>query len=141
MEVDQNIISDNYFSRSIRNSIFTEALHRTNHAYVAHGIVRCTVPYIPLSFMKRFMAEVAAKGRLSEIAEPRDKEGPRVLEKNFNDNKSWFFATFGVVAYLACFAELNAIIGEDEVAFGPLRHPNKTEAALYSSPLARLPRN
>ncbi len=47
------------------------------------------------------------------------------MAKNFKDNKSWFFTTFGVVAYLASFEELNAIIKEDEVAFGRLRQPNK----------------
>jgi hypothetical protein len=47
------------------------------------------------------------------------------LAKNFRDSKSLFFTTFGVVAYLASFEELNAVIREDEVAFGPLRQPNK----------------
>ena len=70
MEVDRFINSDNYYRCAIRNSIFTEALRRKNNAYVAHSIVRCTVPHIPLSFMKRFMAEVAAKGRLPETAKP-----------------------------------------------------------------------
>ena len=70
------------------------------------------------------MAEVAEKGR-QESAMPWDKEGPRVLVKDFKDTKTWFFSTFGVVAYLASFEELDAVIKEDEVAFGPLRQPNK----------------
>ncbi len=59
-----------------------------NNAYVAHSIVKCTVPHIPLAFVKRFMKEVAAKGRLPETTEPWNKEGPRVLAKNFRDSKS-----------------------------------------------------
>jgi len=124
LEIDQNISSDNYYRCAIRSAIFTEALRRRNNAYVAHSIIKCTITHIPLSFMTRFMNEVAEKGRLPE-SEPWDKEGPRVLAKNFKDSKSWFFTTFGAVAYLASFEELNAIIREDEVAFGPLRQPSQ----------------
>jgi hypothetical protein len=70
------------------------------------------------------MEEVARKGRL-ERAKPWDKEGARVLAKNFDDAKSWFFTTFGFVSFLAKFEELNAVIREDEVAFGLLRQPSK----------------
>ncbi len=125
LDIDKSITNDNYYRCAIGSAIFTEALRRRNNAYVAHSIVKCTTPHIPLSFMKRCIKEVDAKGRLSEKAEPWDKEGPRVLAKNFRDSKSWFFTTFGVVAYLASFEELNAVIREEEVAFGPLRQPNK----------------
>jgi hypothetical protein len=84
--------------------------------------------------MKRFMKEVGAKGRLPATAKPWDKEGPRVLAKNFRDSKSWFFAMFGAVAYLASFEELNAIIREDDVAFGPLHSPAQQEGRLLHSP-------
>ena len=77
--VDQSITSDNYNRCAIRSAIFKEAMRRRNNAYVAHSIVRCTVPHIPLSFMKRFMKEVGTKGRLLETTKPWDKEGPRVL--------------------------------------------------------------
>jgi hypothetical protein len=80
----------------MRSAIFTEALRRRNNASVAHIIGKYTVPHIPLSFMKRFTKEVGAKGRLPETNEPWDKEGPRVLAKNFRDCKSWFFTTFGL---------------------------------------------
>ena len=68
LDIDQSIINDNYYRCAIRSAIFTEALRRRNNAYVAHNIVKCTVPHIPLSFMKRFMKEVGAKGRLPETA-------------------------------------------------------------------------
>ncbi len=53
------------------------------------------------------------------------RKGRVFWRKNFRDNKSWFFTTFGVVAYLASFEKLNAVIREEEVAFGLLRQPNK----------------
>jgi hypothetical protein len=73
--------------------------------------------------MERFMDEVAEKGRL-DSAMPWDKEGPRVLAKSFKDSKSWLFTTFGCVAFLASFEELDAVIRENEVAFGLLRQPD-----------------
>jgi hypothetical protein len=106
------------------HAIFREVLHHRNNAYIANKIVRCTIPHIPLDFMKRFMAKVAWKGRL-ESAKTWDKEGPRVLAKTFKDNKTLFFTALGVVARLASFEELDAVIREEEVAFGPLRQPAK----------------
>ena len=99
-------------------------LRRKSNAYVAHAVVKATTSHILVEFMHRFMAEVAMKGR-QELAMPWDKEGPRVFMKDFKDTKTWFFSTFGVVAYFASFEELDAVIKEDEVAFGPLRQPNK----------------
>ncbi len=96
-EPNQSIMSDNYYKCAIKNAIFTEVLRRRNNAYVAHNIVRCTIPNIPLDFMRRFMSEVAGKGRL-DSAKAWDKEGPRTLAKNFRNNKTWFFTTFGAVA-------------------------------------------
>ena len=87
---------DNYYKCAISNAIFTEILRRRNNAYVAHNIARCTIPNIPLDFMKRFMAEVARKGRL-DSALAWDKEEPRVLANKFRDNKTWFVATFGAL--------------------------------------------
>jgi hypothetical protein len=74
--------------------------------------------------MNRFIEEVARKGRL-ERAKPWDKEGPRVLAKNFDDTKSWFFTTFGFVFLFSSFEELDAMIREDEVALRLLRQPSK----------------
>jgi hypothetical protein len=125
LDIDESITNDNYYRCAIKSVIFTEGLRRKKNAYVAHNIEKCTVPHIPLSFMKRFMKEMAAKGRLLETVEPWDMDGPRVLTKNFRDIKSSFFTTFGAVAYLASFEDLNAVIRDDEVAFGPLRQPNK----------------
>ncbi len=102
LEPNLSIMPDNYYKCVIRNAIFTEVLRRRNNAYVAHNIVRCTIPNILLDFMKRFMAEVAGKGRM-DSALAWDKEEPRVLAKNFRDSKTWFFTTFGAVAHLASF--------------------------------------
>ena len=124
LAVNGSIMSDTYYKCAIRNAIFTEVLRRRNNAYVAHSIGKAIVSHIPLSFMLRFIKEVAEKGRL-ERARPWDKEGPRVLAKNFKDAKSWFFTTFGAVSHLASFEELDAVIREDEVAFGLLRQPGK----------------
>ena len=44
--------------------------------------------------------------------------------KDFVDKKAWFFKTWGAVSHLCSFEELDAIIAEEEVAFGPLRQPN-----------------
>ncbi len=88
LDIDQSITNYNHYRCVIKSAIFKEAMRRKNNAYVAHIIVNCTVPHIPPSFMKRLMKEVAAKGRLPETTEPWDKEGPRVLAKNFRDSKS-----------------------------------------------------
>jgi hypothetical protein len=86
--------------------------------------------------MLRFMKEVAEKRRLDR-AKPWDKEGPRVLAKNFKDAKSWFFTTFGSVSHLASFEELDAVIKEDKVAFGILRSLAKKLIVFYFFHLVR----
>ena len=100
---------DNNYKCALRHADFTEILRRRNNAYGAYNIVRCTIPDILLDFMKRFMEEVASKGRLESVKD-WDKEGPRVLGKSFKDIKTWFFTTLGAVAHLASFEELDAII-------------------------------
>ncbi len=100
LEPDQSIMPDDYYKCALRHAIFTEVLRRRN---VAHSIVRSTVPHIPLDFMKRLMA---AKGR-HVSAKAWDKEGPRVLAKDFKDFKTWFFTTLSVVAHLASFEDNN----------------------------------
>ncbi len=107
--INESITLDTYYKCAIRNAIFTEVLRRRSNAYVAHSITRDIVSHITLSFMLRFMEEVAEKGRL-ERAKPWDKEGPRVLATNFKDAKSCFFTTFGSVSHLASFEELDAVI-------------------------------
>ena len=80
------------------------------------------------------MKEVAENGRL-ERAKTWDKEGPRVMAKNFKDAKSWFFIIFGSVSHLASFEELDAVIKEDEVLFGLLRqHDKKGDSFLLFAP-------
>ncbi len=93
-------------TRALIHDIFTEVLRRRNNAYVAHSIVKCTVPNIPLDFMKRFMAEVAGKGRL-ESAKAWDKEGPRVLTKNFRDNKAW---SFYLSIFLSIYLSISVVV-------------------------------
>ena len=126
LAINESITSDKYSKCAIRNAFFTKVLRRRSNAYVAHSIARAIVSHIPLSFMIRFMEEVAEKGRL-ERATLCDKEGPRVWAKNFKDVKSWFFTTFGSVSHLASFEELDAVIKEDEVAFALLRQPGKKQ--------------
>ncbi len=70
------------------------------------------------------MEKVANAGR-RDNAEQWDKEGPRVQCKDFDDKKACFFTTWGAVSHLCSFEELDAIIAEEEVAFGPLRQPNE----------------
>jgi hypothetical protein len=79
---------------------------------------------------------VAEKGR-PERAKPWDKEGPRVMAKNFKDAKSWFFTNFGAVSHLASFEELDAVIREDKIAFGLLMQPGKRAIVFYSFLLVR----
>ena len=117
-------MSDKYYKCAIRHAIFTEVLRRLNNAYVAQFIAKTTVSQISLSSMRRIMKEVAEKGRL-ERAKPWDKEGPRIMAKKIKDIKSWFFSTFGSVSHLTSFEELDAMIKEDEVAFGILRQSGK----------------
>ena len=117
LAANQSIMSDVYYK--VKNAIFTEVLRRRNNAYVAHSIVKAIVSIIPLTFMNRFMEEVVEKGVLVR-AKLGDKEGPRVLAKNFENAKSGFFITFGSVSNLDRFEELDAIIRKDEVAFGLL---------------------
>ena len=64
LEIDQSIMPDNYYKCALRYAISKEVLRRRNNAYVAHNILMCTIPHIPLDFIKRCMAEVASKGRL-----------------------------------------------------------------------------
>ncbi len=47
------------------------------------------------------------------------------MAKDLRDSKTRFFTTLGVVAHLASFEELDAEIRKGEVAFGPLRWPDK----------------
>ena len=111
------LMDDEYFKCYIRSGLFREIVRRKDNAYVAHGIVKTTCFNIPLSFMHRFMEEVAKAGRC-EDAEPWDREGPRVMCKDFVDKKAWFFTTWGAVSHLCSFEELDAIISEEEVTFG-----------------------
>ncbi len=83
----QSIMPDIYYKCALVHAIFTEVMRRRNNAYAAHGIVKCTIPNIPLDFMKRFMAEGAGKGRL-ESSRAYDKEGLHVLGKDFKDSKA-----------------------------------------------------
>ena len=87
VEPNQSIMPDNYYKGAPMHALFTEVLRCRNDAYVAHNIIRCTIPNIPLNFTKRFMAHVASKDRL-ESAKALDKEGPRVLAKNLKNNKT-----------------------------------------------------
>ncbi len=43
--------------------------------------------------------------------------------KDLDDKKAWFFTTWGAVSHLRNFEELDALITEEEVAFGSLRQP------------------
>jgi hypothetical protein len=70
LDIDINITGDNYYRCAIKSAIFPDALRRRNNAYVAHNIVKFAVFHIPLSFMKRVIKQVGAKGQLPEIAEP-----------------------------------------------------------------------
>jgi hypothetical protein len=117
MAMDRSIVSDEYFRCAIMNIIFTEVPRRRSNAHVAHSIIKATVSIITLEFMERFMDEVAEKGRL-DSGMPWDKEGLRDLSKSFKDSKSWFFTTFGSVAFLASVEEPDALIRDNEVAFG-----------------------
>ena len=53
------------------------------------------------------------------------KQGPRVMCKEFNDNKIWFFTTWGAIVHLCSFEEPDALINEEEVAFGPPQQSNE----------------
>jgi hypothetical protein len=124
LTINESITSDKYYKCATKNAIFTEVMLRLSNAYMAHSIARATFSHIPLSFMLRFMEEVAEKGRL-ERAKPWDNEGTHVLTNNFKDAKSCFFTTFGAVSHLASFEELDAVMKDDEVSFELLRQPGK----------------
>jgi hypothetical protein len=121
--IRSSLTKDNYYKCAIRAAIFRDILRRKDNAYVAHSIVKATCSHVPLEFMSRFMEEVAEAGR-NPKSEPWDREGPRVLCKEFVDKKAWFFTTWGAVQHLCSFEELDAIIKEEEVAFGQIRQPN-----------------
>ncbi len=44
--------------------------------------------------------------------------------QGFHGQKTWFFITLGAIQHLCSFEELDAIIKEEEVAFGSIRQPN-----------------
>jgi hypothetical protein len=50
--------------------------------------------------------------------------GPEGVVQRFRRQKAWFITTWGDVQHLYIFEELDAIIKEEEVAFGPIRQPN-----------------
>ena len=70
-----------------------------------------------------------------ELAKAWDKEESRVLAKDFRDIKTWFFIALEAVAHLASFEEMDAVIREDEIVFGPLHRPDKKRTAFYFSHL------
>ena len=133
MKPQSTLIEDEYFKCALRSAIYKEILRKRSNAYVAHSIVTATVDNVPLPFMERFMGEVAEKGR-REKAKPWDKEGPRILSKDFRDSKAWFLTTWGATAFLASFEELDAVIGEEEVAFGPMRQLKKGDCYFLLPP-------
>ena len=94
-----SFMPDEYYKCAIRSAIFREIMRRKDNAYIAHSIVRATCSHVPLEFMERFMEEVAESGR-SPDSEQWDKEGPRVVCKEFKDKKAWFFTTWGAVQHL-----------------------------------------
>ncbi len=108
---NQSVSPDAYYKIAIKNTIFTEVLRRRSNAYVADYIVKAAPSHIHVEFMHMFMAEAAENGRQESVMS-WDKDGPRLLVKDFKDPKTWFFSTFRVVAYLASFQELDVFIRE-----------------------------
>jgi hypothetical protein len=87
-------------------------VRRKYNAYVAHSIVKSTCKNIPLHFKERFIEEIEKTGR-RENAKPWDKEGPRVMCKDFNDKKVLFLTTRGAVSHLCSLEDLDALINEE----------------------------